>query len=144
MKLGTVSRNHPIPNRQSGASSQVKVENEDTNLSLSQWLDSPKLPVSYTALLNEESTPDEKPPVDYVVERVVLPSRDGARGGIRTLYSASETEKTACSKVKPSIRVQSRSINEDFVSISKQFPIYVSSSIPYKPLSYLHSYFAGK
>uniref|UniRef100_A0A1J3EDV1 Transcription factor bHLH69 n=1 Tax=Noccaea caerulescens TaxID=107243 RepID=A0A1J3EDV1_NOCCA len=130
MKLGTVSRNHPIPNRQSGgASSQVKVEDEETNLSLSQWLHPSKLPVSYTAFLNEESTPDEKPPVDYVVERVVLPSRDGARGGIRTLYSASETEITACSKVKPSIRVQSRSINEDFGSNSKvKFPVAGRSS----------------
>ncbi|CAH2043403.1 unnamed protein product [Thlaspi arvense] len=107
------------------------VQNEDGSLSLSQWLQPSMLPQSYLAFLNDESTPDEneKPPLDYVVKEVVLPSRDaptgpGLGGGIRTLYSASEnggtcSDKTASSMVKPSIRVQSRTSNDLSGSSSK-------------------------
>lgn len=135
-----VSRNCGTGNHQFGvSSSQVKVENEETSLSLSQWLNPSKFPLSYLGLLNEESAPDEKTPIDYVVKKVVLPNRDavtGAGGGIRTLYSASESDKIGSFKVKPSIRVQSRTNNDEtFVRITKHFLYsirFLVSSIPEK------------
>lgn len=139
--LSIVSRNCDTGNHRFGASSsKVKVENEDTSLSLSQWLNPSKLPLSYLALLNEESTtPNEKPQLDYVVKKLVLPNRGDAAetgpgrggGGIRTLYSASD--KIGSSKVKPSIRVQSRTNNDETcVRISKTslFNSTYVSSIP--------------
>ncbi|XP_020884827.1 uncharacterized protein LOC9302716 isoform X2 [Arabidopsis lyrata subsp. lyrata] len=95
-------------------------EGDDGSLSLSQWLQPSKLPHSYLALLNEESTPDVKPPPDYVVEKVVLPSRGsaaGVGGGIRTMYSSDNIG--GSSLVKPSIRVQSRTNYELSGSSSK-------------------------
>ncbi|CAL9244905.1 unnamed protein product [Arabidopsis halleri] len=104
----------------SGIPHSLKVEADDGSLSLSQWLQPSKLPHSYLALLNEESTPDVKPPPDYVVEKVVLPSRAsaaGVGGGIRTMYSSDTIG--GSSVVKPSIRVQSRTNNELSGSSSK-------------------------
>ncbi|AED97978.1 hypothetical protein AtNW77_Chr5g0151831 [Arabidopsis thaliana] len=98
----------------------LKVKCDDGSLSLSQWLQPSKLPHSYLALLNEDSTPDVKPPLDYVVEKVVLPSRGpatGLGGGIRTMYSSDNIG--GSSLVKPSIRVQSRTNNELSGSSSK-------------------------
>ncbi|XP_006280641.2 uncharacterized protein LOC17876174 [Capsella rubella] len=92
----------------------------DGSLSLSHWLQPSKLPHSYLALLNEESTPDVKPPPDFVVEKVVLPNRGaatGVGGGIRTMYSFDNIG--ASSLVKPSIRVQSQTNNHLSGSSSK-------------------------
>ncbi|ESQ37966.1 hypothetical protein EUTSA_v10028830mg [Eutrema salsugineum] len=134
-RLSIACRNRGFGNHQNhhhfDASSQVKVENEETSLSLSQWLQPSKFPLSYLSLLNEESTPDENPPLDYVVEKVVLPSRDQASGS-RALYSASESEgicseKSGVLKVKPSTRVPSHTNNETFGSSSK-VPVGVRSS----------------
>lgn len=103
---------------------------DDRSLSLSQWLQPSTLPQSYLALLNEESTPDVKPPpLDYVVEKVVLPSRSagaatGVGGGIRTMYSSDKMG--GSSLVKPSIRVQSRTNNELSVSFSKHLHLSFS------------------
>lgn len=102
----------------------VEPETQHDDDALSQWLHPSHLPQSYLALLNEEeeekATPDLKPLLDYAVKKVVLPSRDaatGARREVRTIYSASN--KTASSVVKPSIRVQSQTNNEQLsVSVS--------------------------
>ncbi|KAL1215466.1 Transcription factor LRL3 [Cardamine amara subsp. amara] len=92
----------------------LKVEPEmqtgNESISLSQWLQPSKLPQSYLALLNEEPlTQDVKPPQDYVVEKVVLPSR------------------ASSSLVKPSIRVQSCA-NNDFSGSSSKVPAVRRSS----------------
>ncbi|XP_018493414.1 uncharacterized protein LOC108863478 isoform X1 [Raphanus sativus] len=103
---------------------------------LSQWLHPSQLPQSYLALLNEEeeeeeeATPVVKPSLDYAVKKVVLPSRDaaatGARGEVRTIYSASNG--TASSVVKPSIRVQSYTDNEELSGSSSKDPVAGRSS----------------
>ncbi|KAL0863115.1 hypothetical protein Bca101_042233 [Brassica carinata] len=93
---------------------------------LSQWLHPSQLPQSYLALLNED---DATPLLDYSVKKVVLPSRDaatGARRQVRTIYSASN--KTASSVVKPSIRVQSRTNNEELSGSSSKVPVSRRSS----------------
>ncbi|VVB07060.1 unnamed protein product [Arabis nemorensis] len=130
------ARNYDTGNHRFGASSsKMKVEDEETGLSLSQWLNPSKVPLSYLALLNEESTtPDEKAQIDYVVKKVVLPNRGDAAAtgpggggrGIRTLYSASD--KIGSSKVKPSIRVQSRTNNDETCGSSSKVPVGKRSS----------------
>lgn len=119
----------------------IAVEGDDGSLSLSQWLQPSKLPHSYLALLNEESTPDVKPPPDYVVEKVLLPSRGSAAGvgGIRTMYSSDNIG--GSSLVKPSIRVQSRTNYELSVSISKHLSFFVFSL---KFTSFGASFISGK
>ncbi|XP_013625673.1 PREDICTED: uncharacterized protein LOC106331805 isoform X2 [Brassica oleracea var. oleracea] len=103
-------------------------ETQHDDDALSQWLHPSHLPQSYLALLNEEeeekATPDLKPLLDYAVKKVVLPSRDaatGARREVRTIYSASN--KTASSVVKPSIRVQSQTNNEQLSGSSSKVPV---------------------
>ncbi|WZZ00751.1 hypothetical protein YC2023_073079 [Brassica napus] len=111
---------------------EPETQHEDA---LSQWLHPSHLPQSYLALLNEEeeeeekSTPDLKPLLDYAVKKVVLPSRDaaaGARREVRTIYSASNN--TASSVVKPSIRVQSQTNNEQLSGSSSKVPVAGRSS----------------
>lgn len=124
---------------------------------LSQWLHPSQLPQSYLALLNEEeeeeeeATPVVKPSLDYAVKKVVLPSRDaaatGARGEVRTIYSASN--ETASSVVKPSIRVQSCTNNEELsVSILQKkrlsFVYYLNNSCKYSKSTCIASFMSGK
>uniref|UniRef100_M4E6E8 BHLH domain-containing protein n=1 Tax=Brassica campestris TaxID=3711 RepID=M4E6E8_BRACM len=124
-----------VPKRKLHHLPPCKVEPETQHEdALSQWLHPSHLPQSYLALLNEEeeeekATPDLKPSLDYAVKKVVLPSRDaaaGARREVRTIYSASN--KTASSVVKPSIRVQSQTNNEQLSGSSSKVPVAGRSS----------------
>ncbi|XP_010462499.1 PREDICTED: uncharacterized protein LOC104743067 isoform X1 [Camelina sativa] len=112
------------------------MQTEDGSLSLSQWLQPSKLPHSYLALLNEEVTPDVKPPPDFIMEKVVLPNRGeatGVGGGIRNMYSFDNVG--GSSLVKPSIRVQSRTNNELSGSSSKVPVVRRSSRKSVQPWS---------
>ncbi|CAN8237833.1 unnamed protein product [Cochlearia groenlandica] len=122
-----VTENHHHHHHHQQFVAEVKVEKEDEmSMSLSQWLQPSKVPSSYLALLNEEpssSTPDEKPPPDYVVKRVLLPNRNdeksGPGRGIRTIYCEENILGSSSSTVKPSVCVQRHTYNDLFGSRSK-------------------------